>query len=120
MTDVSIQNSVQNPPAKFSCKICAFNTSRQALFNTHLLTAKHKRLTLDDQTFARPSQKQSTHVCRCGKSYKFKQSLYKHKKTCLQHGDNFKNTTVMELLKQNEMLMEVLKDQNNKLIELSK
>ena len=54
MTDVSIQNSVQNPPAKFSCKICAFNTSRNALFNTHLLTAKHKRLTLDDQTFARP------------------------------------------------------------------
>jgi len=108
------------PPPKFSCKICSFNTSRQALFNTHLLTSKHKRLTLVDQKTAHPDQIKPPHICRCGKSYKFKQSLHKHKKTCLQNGDNLKNIVVMDLLKQNEMLMEVLKDQNNKLIELSK
>lgn len=133
MTDVSFQNLT----AKFHCKFCDFNTSRQSLFNTHLLTAKHKRLTLAAQKPTRPDQIQYKHICMCGKYYKFKQSLYKHKKTCdeanLENVANeaSSNLIILELLQQNnefkEMLieqnkniMELSKDQHNKLIELSK
>jgi hypothetical protein len=129
MTDQILPNLT----AKFSCKTCGFNTSRQALFNTHLLTAKHKRLTMIDEK----KNNLSTHVCRCGKSYKFKQSLHKHKKTCDEAkqvnvaNEASSNLIILELLQQNnefkEMLieqnknmMELSKDQNNKLIELSK
>jgi hypothetical protein len=136
MTDVS----VQNPPAKFSCKTCDYNTNKQSKFNEHLSTTKHKKITLDYQTTASPAQIKnnlSSHVCRCGKSYKFKQGLHKHKKTCddakqvnvvneassnliilelLQQNNEFKEM----LIEQNKNMLELSKDQNNKLIELSK
>jgi len=113
MTDQNLPNLTAN----FSCKSCDYNTNKQSKFNEHLLTAKHKRLTSTD-----PKKTNITsHICRCGKYYQFKQGLHKHKKTCdYASVVDFKDTIVIELLKQNKMLMEVLKDQNNKVIELSK
>jgi hypothetical protein len=112
MTDQNLPNLT----AKFSCTLCDYNTNKQSKFNEHLLTAKHKRLTSTD-----PKKTNITsHICHCGKYYKFKQGLHKHKKTCDEaNGVDFKDTVVIELLKQNKMLMELLK-QNNTLIELSK
>jgi hypothetical protein len=70
-------------------------------------------------------------ICsNCGKKYKHRQSLFKHKKTCKQiceetievKQDSPAITTevVMQLIKQNQQLQNLLIEQNNKMYELAK
>ena len=66
----------------FRCETCDFNTGNKFNYLKHLDTRKHKTLTkiyLDTIKSASP-----TYICLCGKSYKHRQSLYAHKKTCLK------------------------------------
>jgi hypothetical protein len=125
----------------FCCEKCNFTTSRLSQYNAHLITAKHKRMTNDDNFFPDPS----THECMCGKKYIHRQGLYKHKKKCSQICENtivenftkvetnIENTPVkntftpalfMEILKENKEIQNVLIEQNkelqNKLLEHSK
>ncbi len=71
---------------QYTCYYCDYTTSKLSNFNKHLSTLKHKRITMDNKS----SQKVATNncddyrfVCQCGKSYKFKSGLCKHKKVCL-------------------------------------
>lgn len=108
---------------KFYCEKCNFNTCRKSLFNTHLLTAKHKKMTMNDKIL----QNLTNHVCSCGKIYKYRQGLHKHSKNCNQKSlekplENTLVTTnavdnkdiILELLKQNnefkQMIIELTKD----------
>jgi hypothetical protein len=100
-----------------SCASCNYTTSRQSKFDEHLLTAKHQRMTNPPSVRPNPP----AHICSCGKSYKFKQGLSKHKAGCnAVVQEPFSNTIVLELLQQNREFKELLIEQNNKLIELSK
>ena len=65
----------------FSCESCDFKCSRKCDFDRHCSTDKHKRMTnhpdLDDGKSG-----ENNLSCECGKQYKYKQCLWKHKKTC--------------------------------------
>ena len=124
---------------KFCCEKCKYDTSRQSQYATHLLTAKHTRMTNDDNFLPNPS----AHTCCCGKTYKYRQGLHKHTLKCSQkssfetnvsvNDDVFvntfeeplqntmvpflDNTTVLELIKQNQEFKELLIEQNKKLME---
>lgn len=100
------KNAEKTP--KFFCKICNYKCSKLSDWNRHITTAKHKRMTMDDNIHAdyAKNEKTSLHrlqsngrgveitysavnvkgndkwICECGKSYKFRQGLHKHKKTC--------------------------------------
>jgi len=63
----------------FECKICDYNTSRKSQYTRHLATDKHIRLTKIKCSAHKSSE---NCYCICGKIYKQRQSLYKHKKTC--------------------------------------
>ena len=54
---------------KFECKICNYSTNRKYNLNIHYKSKKHKN---QNQRF----------FCNCGKSYKYKSGLCKHKKIC--------------------------------------
>ena len=70
----------------FRCETCDFNTGNKCNYLKHLDTRKHKiltqTLTQTDTNLAKDATPQF--VCLCGKSYKHRQSLYAHKKTCLK------------------------------------
>ena len=110
---------------KFYCEKCNFNTCRKSLFNTHLLTAKHKKMTINDKIL----QNLTNHVCICGKIYKYRQGLHKHSKNCNQKSlekplvtnnaaDN--KDIILELLKQNNEFKELIVEQNKQLMEYAK
>jgi hypothetical protein len=85
------------------------------------LTAKHLRLT--NATFS-TYQKIPQYNCLCGKKYMHRQSLNNHKKSCvyempISETNNHAITAelVMELIKQNKNLQDMLCEQQNKMFE---
>lgn len=71
MSDKATKQSNTN----FRCETCDYSCSNKSNYEKHLLTAKHIRLTTTDI-------KMGEYACVCGKKYKQRQSLHKHKKTC--------------------------------------
>jgi hypothetical protein len=67
-------------PMKFTCEKCNFNCSNKKDFNRHLNTAKHVRITKDNNSKQLPLLLEYT--CECGKCYKHKSGLCKHKHKC--------------------------------------
>jgi hypothetical protein len=106
----------------FYCENCDFKTCRQSQYSVHLLTAKHKRMTNNDE---KTSDISTAFRCECGKKYSYRQGLHNHKKKCSQKQQKIENimvpnneninfnVLVIDLLKQNQELQ-------RQLIELSK
>ena len=75
---------------KYECKMCYFLTSNKTNYNKHLETIKHKKQVILTERMLKlqhdkPSAKyiiENKYMCKCGKKYKHKQSLYNHRKTC--------------------------------------
>jgi hypothetical protein len=126
---------VEKVPNKFICTICNYNTSRKSQFDRHLLTAKHKWNLNDSKNVP----KEMNNICSCGKIYKFDTGYYRHKKKCIDqsHSQNqiqlskpninvnkeesvINNELVIELIKANKELKQLLVDQNNKMMDLIK
>ena len=70
--------NIKNNKKLFHCEYCDYNTSRKSQIDRHLLTAKHKNRI--DTT--KNTTKKELHVCKCGKKYNHRASLYNHKKKC--------------------------------------
>jgi hypothetical protein len=66
----------QKAPDIFICEKCDFVCSKKRDYERHLLTRKHKN---DDKKAPKSPQ---NYDCDCGKSFKYRQGLYVHKKSC--------------------------------------
>ena len=105
-------------PNHFVCSACNYSCSKKGDYNRHLLTRKHNNI-ITSNTF----------TCGCGKSYKHRQNLYTHKKTCThtsnptdevtENGEppiepNHPSSLIVELLKQNhefkDLIIDLVKD----------
>jgi len=96
---------------KFYCEKCDYECSKQSSWDKHLLTLKH---TMADKCLQKVAK--SCHICECGKEYKHRQSLSKHKKICTEskkEEDITNKEMIMLLVKEN-------KEMKDALIELSK
>jgi hypothetical protein len=87
---------LQKPANIFRCETCDFNTGNKCNYLKHLDTRKHKSLT---QTLTKVDTNLAKDaiplfMCLCGKSYKHRQSLYAHKKTCLKKDVNIGETAL--------------------------
>jgi len=72
-------------PPQYNCELCNYNTVSKKDYNKHLLTRKHMRITNDAAgKIAQIQQNNNLSVCICGKTYKYRQGLYKHRQTCAQ------------------------------------
>ena len=114
---------------KFICNPCNFKCSKQCDYNRHIMTAKHNR----QQNQLEKRQKTPDHYqCECGKIYKERSGLWRHKKKCT-YVDNDNDiiddsstineptndaTTILLLLKQNQEFKTLMVEQYEKNQEL--
>ena len=120
----------------YVCNSCDYNTVRESQYDRHLMTAKHKKLTLLTKKVQKSSKK---FICEsCDKCYKSRVGLWKHKQLCSDAIDVSYNmvdniahqssemtiqptesNTIIELIRQNQEFKELIMEQNKQLIELA-
>ena len=77
----------------YHCKCCDYVTSKQSNYDKHLTTSKHKKSYIQlqndtnivqnvAQNVAQNITQNIIHKCECGRNYKHRQGLWKHKQTC--------------------------------------
>jgi hypothetical protein len=98
---------------KFECDICFFKCSKKGDYNRHLLTAIHKR---NHNGTEKTPKNIISYNCACGKVYKVKSGLWKHKQVCSLNNklivSNNMLPSMMDILSQNKELMNLLIVQN--------
>ena len=122
--------SSKNKLLKFCCENCDYFTDKKSNIDAHNLTAKHMKVTngyIKGQKQAKNQPKTSLDennifVCSCGKKYKHRQGLWRHKTNCLSNNKINKNEDpikedkelIMLLIQENSelknMMMEVIKN----------
>jgi len=111
-----------NTTVYYNCKKCDYNTCNKKDFNKHILTAKHKKNTIStnfNQNGILEENIPKIYDCVCGKIYKERSGLWRHKHKCNGSTEKHKQipqidtNLIIELLKQNQELQKSL-------IELSK
>jgi len=114
----------------YCCNICDFKSSEKWRYIRHISTLKHQKETKEDKMDDAKSCIQ--YVCKCGKEYKYRQGLWKHQKNCTVNSneivsskynltDNeFTKEMFIMLLQQNSEFKELIIEQNNKMLELTK
>jgi len=119
---MSTKNPKENP-IKFNCEKCNFKCCNKKDYTRHLNTLKHK----NQQNQHKKPQKTPKSVlnrlsCVCGKSYKDRSGLWRHKKVCNNANENVitdieckeytDNSRFLSLISQNKELMDLLHEQN--------
>ena len=119
-----ITNKSQTVRIEYNCEPCDYVTSSKSDYNKHLNTAKHKRVTRGD------TNDPKTHKCICGKDFKHRQGLWKHKKNCnldsptqtpSTNDDKYDmlSNTILLLVNENREFKQLLIDQNAKMMEMA-
>jgi len=124
---------------KFICNLCDFNCRKLSEYNRHLVTKKHKRRLTNDEIIrnndkGKDCKNTKTYLCKCGKDYKHRSSLCKHKRTCVvlikekdtivklddvENPDNIDYKSMfLDTVTQNKELVELLKEQSKTIQEL--
>ena len=71
----------QNSAKKYICETCDYKCYYKSDFDKHLMTSKHNNADIITKT-RQNSAKKSIYMCECGKKYKQRQSLHRHKQIC--------------------------------------
>ena len=106
----------------YFCDKCHYITSRNSQYQRHLLTAKHKNQQLATNLVPKGS---TGFTCNCGKEFKDRSGLWRHSKKCqineiVEKDEPITKELVMQLIKQNQNLQDMLHEQHNKMFELAK
>jgi len=119
-----ITNKTQKNAFKYECILCDYKSSNKTDYSRHLLTDKHKRLQNNDKCdlFIK-------YICDCGKTYKYRQGLYTHRKTC--KGEKKENVIItnekdnidykamfFEMVKKNNEFQDLLLKQSEQISEM--
>ena len=115
----------------FACELCDFKCSKKSNMDKHNLSLKHKKNDIELQENAI----KESFICNCGKEYKFRQGLWKHKKKCIieNNENNVNNETnnisesfnitpeiILNVIQQNQEFKGLLIEQNKQNFELQK
>jgi hypothetical protein len=116
---------------KIICETCDFKCCKQSNMDNHVLTLKHKK---NDGELQQNAIKE-IFICNCGKEYKFRQGLWKHKKNCtIEKCEKIENNEVnnicesfnitpeiiLNVIQQNQEFKDMLIEQNKQHNELQK
>jgi len=117
---------------EYNCKCCNFITKRKNDYNRHIMTAKHK------STIGGDKKAEKRITCSCGKEYKNRQGLFKHKQKCdykpieepiiepieepTQKLTNIEPniTMILDIIKENQEIKKLLLEQTIKVSEQNK
>ena len=103
----------------FSCIECGFTTQLKCNYNSHLATAKHIRITSGN---IKPIIQ---FICNCGKEYKNRHTLSRHRKNCRittaePSATNINMEMILDIIKENQEIKNILKEQCNQVMEHNK
>ena len=106
-------------PQNFICVNCDFVSCNKKDYVRHLSTLKHKNRQNDTNRIQKnPKKPQTTYECvNCNKAYKYPSGLYRHKKKCADHENSASLNYQLSLSK--ELILEVVKQQQNQIKELT-
>ena len=121
---------VQKSSEEFHCNICYYSSSRKGQYLRHLLTNKHKMKQNEINVTNLSPKVANSFQCTCGMCFKSRTTLWRHKKKCNNENKLLeeeqtntcqKNTPelVMELIKNNNELQQIILKQHNILNNLS-
>jgi hypothetical protein len=117
-------------PTLFHCKICDFSSSKESNYNAHILTRKHKNQQKINILKHNNSSHDNANICVCGKSYKERTGLWRHRKKCSMVLKNeeacdinsldidkacSKDELLLKLIKDNDEMMKIIKGQQEQL-----
>ena len=120
-------------PPKFYCSNCSISCSRNSEWLRHIDTKKHK-INKNGENSIILATTVTPNICGCGKQYKDRTGLWRHKKKCVTEINNklidvedneeinnkITPELIMSILQQNKELQQMLVEQNKTIIELSK
>ena len=120
-----VTKRANNEPFIFKCMKCDYSCDKKSNWLRHCKSIKHN----DDKmvTHKEPLNTCLEHRCSCGKIYKYRQGLHRHKKACIPFYENSKDlfeenkelrTTINTLIDQNGKVLEELSEQNKIMKEL--
>jgi len=123
--NLTIKNS-QKIYKKYTCETCDYFTSKKCNYDKHLMSRKHDN---NNQKVAK-----SSYPCNiCNKSFNDRAGLWRHKQKCTQIAitptekvaplpvdDQSQTNLILELVKQNQELKQLLIEQNNTILEVAK
>ena len=115
---------------KICCTLCDYYTCKISDYNKHLLTSKHinnDNSYKNNDKVADLSQKVAKKFeCECGRTYKFRQGLYHHRKNCnllYEEKLEIKSTSESEIKILTNLVMDVVKQNQeltNKIVDIYK
>ena len=133
-----VTNYKHKSPSTFVCETCDYNTSNKKDYAKHISTPKHIKMTT---MVTYDDNKSSLMVCVCGNTYKYRQGLSRHKKSCSSlinkdiidtiqpnqqleqqpkvSTEDMQMTLILELVKQNQEFKNLLIQQSNQMMEQS-
>jgi hypothetical protein len=118
-------------PAKFYCDICNITCCRNSEWIRHIETTKHK-INKNGEIGNILATSVTPNKCECGKQYKDRTGLWRHKKKCsfefvLPSNENINkeendisSELILSIIQQNQEFKDLLIEQNNKNLELQK
>jgi hypothetical protein len=127
--DISDECSAKIDKKKYTCPACDYFTNRKSNLDNHFNSLRHLK---EINGNLLKQIKQCDHKCEnCGKEYKTNAGLWKHKKTCnvqnycqpinaVQSGTQITTELVMELIKDNKEMKQIILEQNNTINNLVK
>jgi hypothetical protein len=108
---------------KYVCEYCDYKTYSTKDFNKHLITGKHKNRTKLNVLEQKIPENPKEYICKnCNKFYNARNSLWYHEQKCIENKNEFnepnitennlidKDDLIIQLLKQNTKLMEILEN----------
>lgn len=114
--------NMQKICTKFYCEVCDYKCTRKFLWDQHLATRKHNRQRSATPKLEEEKSEQLYFCDYCGKGYKQRSGLWRHKKTCQQKPN--KATSKKEenenkiVEKKDNVIIENLENENLELREL--
>ena len=123
-------------PNIFYCKSCNFTSSKESNYLNHVLTRKHKNQHKINILKNAISSLDNANVCVCGKLYKERSGLWRHRKKCsivlkndVDGGNNVpdnvididmdkaftKDELLLKLIKDNDEMMKIIKGQQEQI-----
>ena len=114
----------------FICEKCNFKCNKKYNYDKHTLTAKHINQHNQQekcQKGAKNAKNYNKFLCECGKTYKDRSGLWRHKKKCslinksdnetiVKYDNNNDNSKILDVITQNKEIMDALVLQNEQLM----
>jgi hypothetical protein len=84
--------NLEEKKQNYRCETCDYSTSRKGQLERHFLTKKHKK---KNTTKIQPKK----FICLCGKIYKYRGSLFNHRKSCEHISSSNEKNNIFEVEK---------------------